>query len=32
MVTQFAKFITTIKKVLKLDQTDINFGIYRIMN
>ena len=32
MATQFEKFITTMKKVLMLDQADLDFGIYRIMN
>ena len=32
MATQFDKFITTMKKVLMLDQADLDFGIYRIMN
>lgn len=32
MVTQFDKFIATMKKVLMLDQADLDFGIYRIMN
>lgn len=32
MATQFDKFIATMKKVLMLDQADLDFGIYRIMN
>lgn len=32
MVAQFDKFIATMKKVLMLDQADLDFGIYRIMN
>ena len=32
MATQFEKFIATMKKVLMLDQADLDFGIYRIMN
>lgn len=32
MAAQFEKFITTMKKVLMLDQADLDFGIYRIMN
>ena len=32
MATQFDKFINTMKKVLMLDQADLDFGIYRIMN
>ena len=32
MSTQFEKFIATMKKVLMLDQADLDFGIYRIMN
>ena len=32
MATQFDKFISTMKKVLMLDQADLDFGIYRIMN
>lgn len=32
MATQFERFITTMKKVLMLDQADLDFGIYRIMN
>lgn len=32
MATQFEKFIDTMKKVLMLDQADLDFGIYRIMN
>lgn len=32
MATQFDKFIDTMKKVLMLDQADLDFGIYRIMN
>lgn len=32
MATQFDKFITTMKKVQMLDQADLDFGIYRIMN
>ena len=32
MATQFEKFIGTMKKVLMLDQADLDFGIYRIMN
>ena len=32
MVTQFDKFIATMKTVLMLDQADLDFGIYRIMN
>lgn len=32
MVTQFERFIATMKKVLMLDQADLDFGIYRIMN
>ena len=32
MATQFDTFIATMKKVLMLDQADLDFGIYRIMN
>lgn len=32
MATQFEYFIATMKKVLMLDQADLDFGIYRIMN
>lgn len=32
MATQFEKFIATMKTVLMLDQADLDFGIYRIMN
>lgn len=32
MATQFDKFIAMMKKVLMLDQADLDFGIYRIMN
>lgn len=32
MATQFEKFISTMEKVLMLDQADLDFGIYRIMN
>lgn len=32
MATQFDKFIATMKTVLMLDQADLDFGIYRIMN
>ena len=32
MATQFDRFIATMKKVLMLDQADLDFGIYRIMN
>lgn len=32
MATQFERFIATMKKVLMLDQADLDFGIYRIMN
>ena len=32
MAIQFDKFIATMKKVLMLDQADLDFGIYRIMN
>lgn len=32
MATQFDRFIATVKKVLMLDQADLDFGIYRIMN
>lgn len=32
MATQFEKFVATMKKVLMLDQADLDFGIYRIMN
>lgn len=32
MAAQFEKFIATMKKVLMLDQADLDFGIYRIMN
>lgn len=32
MATQFDLFIATMKKVLMLDQADLDFGIYRIMN
>ena len=32
MATQFDRFISTMKKVLMLDQADLDFGIYRIMN
>ena len=32
MATQFDKFIATMKNVLMLDQADLDFGIYRIMN
>lgn len=32
MATQFDRFIVTMKKVLMLDQADLDFGIYRIMN
>jgi len=32
MATQFEKFIATMKKVLMLDQANLDFGIYRIMN
>lgn len=32
MATQFEKFISTMENVLMLDQADLDFGIYRIMN
>lgn len=32
MNTQFERFRDTMKKVLMLDQADLDFGIYRIMN
>jgi adenine-specific DNA-methyltransferase len=32
MATQFESFRETMKKVLMLDQADLDFGIYRIMN
>ena len=32
MATQFESFRDTMKKVLMLDQADLDFGIYRIMN
>lgn len=32
MATQFERFRDTMKKVLMLDQADLDFGIYRIMN
>ena len=32
MATQFDKFIASMKTVLMLDQADLDFGIYRIMN
>lgn len=32
MATQFDKFIATMKTVLMLDQADLDFGFYRIMN
>lgn len=32
MATQFDTFIATMKKVLMLDQADLDFGVYRIMN
>lgn len=32
MATQFEKFRDTMKRVLMLDQADLDFGIYRIMN
>lgn len=32
MATQFELFIATMKNVLMLDQADLDFGIYRIMN
>jgi len=32
MTTQFERFRDTMKRVLMLDQADLDFGIYRIMN
>lgn len=32
MATQFERFRDTMKRVLMLDQADLDFGIYRIMN
>lgn len=32
MATQFDKFISTMETILMLDQADLDFGIYRIMN
>lgn len=32
MATQFERFKETLEKMLMLDQADLDFGIYRIMN